>query len=189
MKLLYKQNYCVKLLLLIGFSILLSQVSKKIGYDIIPMPVYKVDEYHTSILTINSIFSGFALTNLGILLSVSDDQLIKKLEGTDILQKRNIVIGHSIFFGAISTLISVFGALGINLSFLNNIFGEECLALAGKTIFYVEIFSLLISILYFILSIKKMMQLLALIHVPKRRYSEEQIEEMKRQIYGNRKKV
>ena len=80
-------------------ALILSIFAHKMNYIVIPMPQDNIPEYHTNILTINSIFSGFALTNLGILLTMSDDQLIKKLEGTDILKKRNIVIGHSIIFG------------------------------------------------------------------------------------------
>ena len=46
-----------------------------------------------------------------------------------------------------------------------------------------EIFSLVISVLYFILSIKKMIELLSLIHVPKKRYTNEQVEDMKNKIF------
>ena len=106
------------------------------------MPSKNSVDYHTDILTVNSIFCGFALTNLGILLTISDDQLIKKLEGTDILQKRNSVIGHSIIFGAISIFISMFWVLKINFNFLRKIFNEEIISMICELLFYIVIFSL-----------------------------------------------
>ena len=186
MKFLYKQNYKTKLIIVGMVSAFLCVLAHKANYVIIPMPENNISEYHSGILTINSIFSGFALTNLGILLTMSDDQLIKKLEGTDILKKRNVVIGHSIIFGAVSVLISVFWVLKINLSFFSKIIGENRFLLLKEFWFYVEVMSLVISIFYFLLSVRKMIQLLDLLHVPRKRYSDVQVEEMRNRIYGKK---
>lgn len=182
MKFIYKQNYVTKLVALAAFSLLLCAISHFLNYKFINMPSKNIVEYHIDILTINSIFSGFALTNLGILLSITDDQLIKKLEGTDILQKRNIVIGHSIIFGAVSIFLSMLWVLKINLNFVEVLVGKW-IEVLKEFIYYLEIFSLIISVLYFILSIKKMIELLSLIHVPKKRYTNEQVEGMKKKIF------
>lgn len=181
MKFLYKQNYVTKLIIVSLVSVLLCVISCFDDYKFIYMPTNDIVRYHMDILTVNSIFSGFALTNLGILLSITDDQLIKKLEGTDILQKRNIVIGHSIIFGAVSIFLSMFWVLKINLGFVELFIGKR-VEIVKEFFYYIEIFSLILSILYFILSIKKMIELLSLVHVPKKRYTEEQIEEMKKKI-------
>lgn len=181
-KFIYKQNYIAKLLILAFFSAVLCTVSHFFNYYFICMPKKNIAEYHIDILTVNSIFSGFALTNLGILLSITDDQLVKKLEGTDILQKRNIVIGHSIIFGAVSIFLSMFWVLKINFEFIE-IFAGKLAGILREFFYYVEIFSLIISILYFILSIKKMIELLSLIHVPKKKYTNEQIDNMKKKIF------
>ena len=183
MKFLYKQNYKTKILTIGLIAVILCIFAHKMNYIIIPMPQNDIPEYHTNILTINSIFSGFALTNLGILLTMSDDQLIKKLEGTDILKKRNIVIGHSIIFGAISIFISVFWVLKINLNFLIAIIGKECFFVAREFFFYVEIISLVISIFYFLLSVEKMIQLLNLLHIPRKRYTNKQVDDLQKRIY------
>lgn len=184
MKFLYKQNYMTKILVIGLISAVLCIFSHKANYIVIPMPQNDIPEYHTNILTINSIFSGFALTNLGILLTMSDDQLIKKLEGTDILKKRNVVIGHSIIFGAISIFISVFWVLKINLSFFSMLIGKECFLVIREFFFYVEIISLVISIFYFLLSVEKMIQLLNLLHIPRKRYSDKQVDELRKRIFG-----
>ena len=186
MKFIYKQNYTVKVLFLGLLSVLMCLIANEFNYVLIPMPKEQVTEYHFNILTINSIFSGFALTNLGILLSMTDDQLIKKLEGTDILKKRNIVIGHSIIFGAISIFISTFWVFRVNFSFLRILFGENIYNFAKQFVFYIEIWSLIISIFYFLLSVVKMIQLVNLLHVPRKRYSQEQVHKLREQIYENK---
>lgn len=183
LKFVYKQNYFTKVIILCIFALVLCILSDVLDYKFVIMPESNITDYHTDILTVNSIFCGFALTNLGILLSISDDQLIKKLEGTDILQKRNIVIGHSIIFGSISIFISMFWVLKINFKFIENFIAKRIIGLLQEFFFYIEIISLLISILYFIVSIKKMIELLALLHVPKKRYSEKQVDNMKKKIF------
>ena len=173
----------MKFVILCGFAGVICALSTIFNYKFVKMPIENIVDYHMDILTVNSIFCGFALTNLGILLSISDDQLIKKLEGTDILQKRNVVIGHSIIFGAVSIFISMFWIMKVNFGFLGIFLNRKILNMLEEFFFYVEIFSLVVSILYFILSIKKMIELLSLLHVPRKRYSEKQIEDMKNTIF------
>ena len=45
--------------------------------------------------------------------------------------------------------------------------------------FYVEI-----SIFYFLLSVEKMIQLLNLLHIPRKRYSDKQVDELRKRIFG-----
>lgn len=117
---------------------------------------------------------------------MSDDQLIKKLEGTDILKKRNVVIGHSIIFGAVSIFISVFWVLKVNLNFISCIIGKENFLLVKEFFFYTEILSLIISIFYFLLSVGKMIQLLNLLHIPRKKYTDDEVSKLKEQIYDKR---
>lgn len=186
MKFLYKKNYSVKAIIIGVLAFAMCVFSRKTGYMIIPMPEKEISGYHSNILTINSIFSGFALTNLGILLTMTDDQLIRKLDGTDILQKRNVVIGHSIIFGSISIFISMFWVLKINLRFIMQVTGSEIYSFFKEFAFNLEILSLVISIMYFLLSIVKMIQLLNLLHIPRKRYSDTQIDKLKTQIWKDK---
>lgn len=186
MKFLYRQNYKQKLFFVFAVSIIMCVLSECTGYRIIVMPQKNISQYHSNILTINSIFGGFALTNLGILLTVSNEQLLKKLEGTDILRKRNIVIGHSIIFSAVSILISLFWVFDLNFNFVVRIIGKNGFRLLKELAFNIEVLSLVISIFYFFLSVAKMIQLLDLLYVPQKRYSEKQVKKLKEQI-RNRK--
>ena len=116
-------------------------------------------------------------------MSINNEELVKKLNGTDILQKRNIVIGHSIIFGAVSIFISMLWIIRIDVKFLRVEQISKVLEILKEFLFYVEIFSLIISILYFMLSIKKMIEILALIYEPRKKYSDKQTEDMKDKIF------
>lgn len=182
MAFLYEDRYFFKIVLAIIFSLFVAVLSYVGGYELIVVPAEQVGDFHVNVLTVNSIISGFSLTNLGILLSISDDQLIRKLEGTDILQKRNVVIAHSIIFGAISIFIATLFMFHINIDFQTNNIIQRGLLFIKTALFYLEILGLIISIAYFLLSIKKMIDLLSLIHVPRKRYSDEQIQDMKKKL-------
>lgn len=183
-KIVYEKDYKFKIIVVFIFTMLMCIVGCFTEYYLVPMPTLKVTEYHMGILTINSILSGFSLTNLGILISISDDQLVKKLEGTDILIKRNVVISHSIIFGAISIGLSFLFVLNLNLSILG--FMGKWLAFIKCFVFNLEIVSLCISIFYFLISIKKMIQLLSYIYVPKITYTSEKQERLKNQIEASK---
>lgn len=144
--------------------------------------VFKVDisnpvEYHFKVLTVNSILSGFSLTNLGILISISSDQLIEKLKGTDILMKRNILISYSIIFGAISIFLSLLFVVNIGIENDNTIINSIV-----HFLFITEIVSMFLSIIYFMLSIRKMIQLLSYIYIPQQKYTCDKIQRIKEQM-------
>lgn len=104
------------------------------------------------------------MTNLVILLKISDDKIIKKLDGTDILKKRNDIIEKSIVFGMVSMCISLLWILKVNFGFIPIIIGRKCFLLVKEFLFYIEVMSFGISIFYFLMSVKKIMQLLNLIY-------------------------
>lgn len=156
-----KTNRMIQLIL---FGIVLCILNHKMNYRVIPTPNDTASKYHSNILIINSIINGFALTNLVILLKISDDKIIKKLDGTDILKKRNDIIEKSIVFGMVSMCISLLWILKVNFGFIPIIIGRKCFLLVKEFLFYIEVMSFGISIFYFLMSVKKIMQLLNLIY-------------------------
>ena len=60
----------------------------------------------------------------------------------------------------------------------------SCFLVIREFFFYVEIISLVISIFYFLLSVEKMIQLLNLLHIPRKRYSDKQVDELRKRIFG-----
>ena len=73
---------------------------------------------------------------------------------------------HWPFYNIWSYINFYFNVLGIkiNFNFLRKIFNEEIISMICELLFYIEIFSLLISILYFIISIKKMNRVIISLH-------------------------
>lgn len=182
-----KQSYSIN----VGISVLLFAVIVLIAsiYEwstsnkIIIVKDYS--SFGEKIVTINSIICGFSLTNLSVLISISDDQLVKKLEGTSILNRRNVAICKSVIYGAISIVTSIISFLNINVEIFPSIVQrtEKHLISFGTT---VQVVSLIFSIYYFLISIKLMIRLLRYIYIPKKRYSDEDLAKLKEQL--NRKK-
>lgn len=93
-----------------------------------------------NIITINSIIAGFLFTSLSILLSVSDKLIIKRLYNINLVD--DIIL--NLCFGIVSSLISI--VLAICIIFIN-------LYDFQKYFCYIEINMILISVLFFILSV------------------------------------
>lgn len=173
----YKKDYIWKIILLVLVSLAICLVGEFCEVYLFYVDISDKIEYHFNIITINSILSGFSLTNLGILISISSDQLIEKLKGTDILIKRNILISYSIVFGAISIFISLLFVLDFQVVIKGRI-----IEIWNNFLFIVEILSLILSVLYFLLSLRKMIQLLSYMYIPRERYTEEKIDRLKKSM-------
>ena len=183
----YNKNYKSKIIIVLLISVILGFIGYYKNVFIFEYPP-NADDYHMNILTINSILSGFSLTNLGILISISDAQLIKKLEGTDLLNKRNVVISYSIIFGSMSIVASLLFIFKINIAGASIFKNSGVLFMCKNIVYTIEMISLLLSILYFMLSVKKMIQLLSHIYIPKKSYSKEKEEKIREQMENNRTK-
>ncbi len=183
----YNKNYKSKIIIVLLISVILGFIGYYKNVFIFEYP-QNADDYHMNILTINSILSGFSLTNLGILISISDAQLIKKLEGTDLLNKRNVVISYSIIFGSMSIAASLLFIFKINIAGASIFKNDGVLFMFKNIVYTIEMISLFLSIIYFMLSVKKMIQLLSHIYIPKKSYSKEKEEKIRKQMENNRNK-
>ena len=176
-KYLYKKDYYVKVVIIMLIALIICLAGNLSGKYIFSVEINDPVEYHFKILTINSILSGFSLTNLGILISISGDQLVEKLKGTDILLKRNILISYSIIYGAISIFMSLLFVVNINIS-IPTIAKEYIL----NYFLILEMMTLFLSIIYFLLSVRKMIQLLSYIYIPKKIYTCDKIDAIRKQM-------
>lgn len=174
---LYNKNYTFKVILVLIISLIVCLIGNIFHFYLFVINISDPIEYHFKILTINSILSGFSLTNLGILISVSGDQLIEKLKGTDILVKRNILISYSIIYGSFSIFISLIFVVNIDIK-LNKVL----LGYISNYFLILEMFTLFLSIVYFLLSVRKIIQLLSYIYIPKKTYTPEKYNRIKQQM-------
>lgn len=118
-------------------------------------------EIHFDLLTVSSIIGGFMFTSLGLLLSVSEYSIIKKLNETSIMSKKNGRIIKGLTFNMVSIFISlifilklekvliVFDKILKSINFNISIYGFliNYLAILG-------LICLVMSFIYFSLSIK-----------------------------------
>ena len=124
------------------------------------------NEFHMDILTVNSIFCGFELTSLGILVSLTSDDAVKKLKGTEVVYRRNKLIMISISFCTLSMMASLFFILGSDKKYFEFIHGEKII----ECIFKIELISLVFGVAFFLGTIKKMIDVLQYVYKVPRRY-------------------
>ena len=178
-----RYTFLIRIAFVLLISIILWYLSEHCNMSVIPMPKNKIVDYHMQILTISSVFCGFSLTNLTLLLEVHSESIMEKLQGTDILQKRNKSISYSIIYGAISAFISVFWVLRVNINLIELHFGKGVVNLLQGVSFYLEIVSLLLCILYFLISSKKMIELVSIINEPQTKMTADEVQAFKDRTY------
>ncbi len=179
-----KKDYLRRIVIVAVISVILTCIRQTLQYSFVPMPQNDIVNYHIQVLTISSVFCGFSLTNLTLLLEVHNEKMAEKLKGTDILQKRNISISYSIMYGAISAFIAVLWVLRVNSSLINRLIGIGGVSLLKDFLFNVEIISLLLCIICFMISSKKMIELVSIIHKPQNTIPDEQVQKYREKIFG-----
>lgn len=151
---------------------------------------------HFNLLTVSSIVAGFMFTNLGVLISVSDHDFIKKLRTTTIIENKNERIIKGIIFNILSMFISLIFILelekiffladrvlnAINIDFIISSYLINYLAIFGIT-------SLIMGFLYFAKSVKDINVVLKAIQKnnKKEKLSDEVIKELKNNISESKK--
>lgn len=135
----------------------------------------KDNGFYFNIITINSVIAGFAFTNIGLLLSVSGMDIVKKVEGTDILQKKNRKLICSILFCTAAMFIGLPYTIDIG-----SIAGQMVPTLIVEIIadgFHLSIIVLLIiGMIYFLKAVLEISNLFAVIYpkqtIPQKRKDE-----------------
>ena len=131
--------------------------------------------FHFDIITVNSVFAGFLYTNYSLLIGLFDNAIIKKIQGTGIIKKRNQHIMRGIIYATIS-IVS-----GLYLVFIPQ--GTSCFS---KAIWYLfqdaEIVFMGFLIVYFLLSLCEMGALVKSVYQSGQVKTEAEIKELKEQI-------
>lgn len=179
-----KRYYLIRIAIVALISFILSLIRLTLQFSIVPVPQNDIVNYHIQVLTISSVFCGFSLTNLTLLLEVHSEEMTRKLKGTDILQKRNTCISYSIMYGAISAFIAVLWVLRVNSGPVKMLIGTSWASRLKDFLFNIEIISLLLCIIYFMISSKKMIELVNIIHKPQKRMSDVEVRNYKEEIRG-----
>lgn len=176
--------------IILGFIILIANMV--IGYNLLPFPQNEdgMRMHFSLIITTASIISGFAFTNLGILISLSNTELVRKISNTSIMAKRNITLITSIIFCCISIFIALVFVLQLDKTIIEGLIEslapykyKEVLKDKIISLLYINCVIFLISgIIYFVKAIKEMSYLLLKVYEANSKFSEEDIEEARRKI-------
>lgn len=138
--------------------------------------------FHFSLITINSIFAGFLYTNYSLLLGLSDNEVVKKLKNSTLIEKRN----KHILSGILSAVISVIAGLVIVIIQ----FDTKSIPQKYVKDFLVELelLYMALSIIFFLLSIKEIHVLIQAINSSNHKKTDEELDEIRKNISGKRNK-
>lgn len=175
-------KYINKIILVICISVLifLLKIVANITLLNLPNDAEKID-FHFNLITINSIIAGFSFTNLGILISLSDADLVKKISSTSIIPRKNKVLIMSVISCCISIFLSLIFVLEIDETIIQPIL--KVFAKRNDIVFkdlsyflYILCIAFLIfGIIMFAKSIKEMSNLLLKIYISKPNITKEDI--------------
>lgn len=161
-------------------------------YRLIYFPSNMLD-FQFNMLTISTVLIGFSFTVMGILFGFSSNELIKKLENTDYMQKNVNALMNSIAFFILSIVVSFVFVLGLNESIVNRMLQAINLNVSiDKLLFLWNVSLLGVGFWYFIKELKELSTLLQFIYKVKNKISKEQVKEFedaldKSKIGGNKK--
>ena len=104
----------------------------------------EIIEYEFNLFTISSVFAGFSFTTLGILLGMSSENIMQRLQNTTVITNKSKNIVKSLLFFCISCFTSLAFIIGCT-GLISEIF--------QKMVYYFGIITLLLGIVYFLLSV------------------------------------
>lgn len=96
------------------------------------------NSFHISLLTINSVFSGFLFTSLGIMVSIADKERISVLDKAGYMDNYYNSIYLGIIFHVISAVIALILILFESIQQYHVLVYIEQLALLGGVLFFVK---------------------------------------------------
>lgn len=165
-------------LFFVGFSFV------NIQYQIITIPNgQNLIDRELDFITISTVFAGFAFTTLGLLMSFSSENYIKKIRNTNIIPKKvNRIIVSIVYF-----VLSVIVSLVVVLDF-EKIFGEYTLIINHLS-YIISIGYLIMGMIYFVLSVKFLTNLISRIYNYDKKAVEKEMNTAKEQLENTRKKL
>lgn len=134
--------------------------------------------FHFSLITVNAIFGGFLYTNYSLLVGLLDNPIINKVRNTNIITKRNNHILKGVVYATISAISGLYLVL-IPKAKSNIIF--------YSFMQYAEIVFMVFLIIYFMISIYEMSVLVKSVNSPNGKKSEEEIDNLIKQIKNDEK--
>ena len=134
----------------------IASLNLNLNFIFIPLAKDMVD-IQISYITINTVFIGFAFTSLGLLLGLSSEKLIKKIQNTDIIINKVKRLLCSIFFLVLSVVGSLYFVLGFNITLVSNL---EYQTIIENYIYIFVVGYMIIGIVFFVYSVYELYDLI-----------------------------
>lgn len=135
-------------ILIISIFLSLSKISLPNAIDMV--------DFQFNMFTISSVLAGFSFTTLGILLGMSSETLMDKLKNTTIITDKSEKIVMSLLEFCFSGLISLLFVIGI----MDLLYVKP----ARKILFFYGELSLLVGLIYFLISVYEIYGLIKTIY-------------------------
>lgn len=179
-----KKSSLIRTILITTVFILVVAIAN-LKFPVIGTPMRcKMEEYQIDFITISTVFAGFSFTILGIILGLSSEELVRRINKTSIIIDQVNTIVTSIVLCMISVAISLIIVLGVDISaikLLNKIgvcnMGK--LASVDSILYIMGIGFLIGGIIFFIKSVKNFYNLIAHIYNFNRHKNDEKIVKLK----------
>ena len=174
---------------LIVFAVAL--INQKVSIISIPIRS-KMEGYQIDYITICTVFAGFSFTILGIMLGLSSEELIKRINGTKIIINQVKTIVTSIVLFMISVAISILFVLGLDNSIVrllnkHGVCGLGILTIVDSILYVVGIGYLIGGVVNFAISVRQFYKLIVHIYSFNRHKSDSKIAILQKELSNGEK--
>lgn len=164
--------------------LIISVVSSVLKIDIVNRALE--NDFYFNILTLNSVIAGFSFTNIGLLLSTADTEVVQKLAKTDIMKKKNDKLISSVIYCVASMLISLPYVLDLG-KVAGMLFPAGMLEIMANGFYLVIILLLVLGIVYFISSTIEISKLLDVVYKNQSDLTPEKVNSIHETLRGEKK--
>ena len=148
----------------IAFVVLITFIIQRIKLINMPDPE-QMEDFQFNLITVSTVFAGFSLTVLGMLLGMFSEPMVKKLNDTNIVTRKSSKLMNSIVAFCGSGIISLLFI--VRLDQFINVDGREMCNKLAEYFYVLGIVLMGIGIIYFISSTIGVFQLISKIYAKK----------------------
>lgn len=155
------------------FAILCTIIVKVFDCAFVSVPADA--SFHFGLMTVNALFGGFLYSNYGVLVGLLDNDIVQKVQGTDIMTRRNAQVLFGIMYATLSVACGLYITLiGIQKSTIGEFL--YCCMLNGEIVFMITAMG------FYLLSLKEMNCLVKALHTTGNHLSKTEVSNLKRKI-------
>lgn len=148
----------------IAFVVLITFVIQRIKLINMPDPE-QMEDFQFNLITVSTVFAGFSLTVLGMLLGMFSEPLVEKLKDTNIITRKSSKLMNSVIAFCGSGIVSLLFIVRVD-QFIGGA-GKELFNKIIEYSFVLGIVLMAIGIIYFISSTIGVFQLISKIYTKK----------------------